>query len=131
MATQEYSDKVSYTKKHVWAKTDSKKNTAYVGVTDFLTEELQAIDCIDLPLVGDELEQGAFCFHLHVGSRIFHFRSPLTGRCLEINKEVMDSPGLLHLDANENWLFKMEYDEPDELDDLMNGSQYTSYLDDL
>ena len=122
-------DNRAYTTRHIWALPTESNHTAYVGLTDFLTEELQAIVSVDLPMVGDELDIDTFCIHLHIGSRIHHLRSPLTGRVLEINKDVLDNSSLLHLNPYKHWLYRMEYDDPEELDLLMNTTQYQRHLD--
>ena len=106
-------------------------NVAYVGITDYLADELGGIDSIDVPLEGDELEMDSLVIHIHVRNRIRHFRCPLTGRVLSVNQDVLDDPALIYLDWHEAWLFKMEYDDPDETSQLMNGQQYTRYLDSL
>jgi len=125
----DYSEDTLYSAKHVWAKPDMKTSTATVGITDYLADELMEIDSIDLPMVGDELEMESFCAHLHVHNRIHHLRAPLSGRVVELNKEVQDTPSLLHLDANTVWLFKIEFDDSDEFEQLMSGSQYAKFLD--
>ncbi len=127
----EYPDNLVYSVRHIWAKPNKAKKIAYIGVTDYLTEELPGIDSIDLPMVGDEVEMDSLCIHIHVRNRIRHFRCPLTGRVLEVNQEVLDDPGVLFVDYLNNWLFKMEFDDIDELDMLMSGSQYAKYLDSL
>ena len=129
--SNDYSDNRVYTKRHIWAEPNMKDSTATVGITDFLTDELGSIDSLDLPMVGDELEMDTICIHLHINNRIHHLRTPLTGRCVEVNQDVLDNPSLIFLAPNENWLFKMEFDDPDELDTMMNGSQYSKYLDQL
>lgn len=125
----EENDNRAYTARHVWVLPTEASHKAYVGMTDFLTEELQAIVSVDMPMVGDELDIDTFCIHLHIGSRIHHLRSPLTGRVLEINKDVLDNPSLLHLNPYKHWLYRMEYDDPEELDLLMNANQYQRHLD--
>ncbi len=127
----DYPENRVYSKRHVWAKPNRKNLTATVGLTDFFVEELAAIVSIDLPLVDDELEMDSFCLHLHVQNSMRHVRAPLTGRVLEVNKDVQDNPTLIHLAPHDNWLFKMEFDDEDELDMLMNGTQYTRFLDRL
>lgn len=127
----EYPDSLVYSNRHVWAKANKKDNTALIGVTDYVTEEFAEIDSIDLPMKDDELEMDSLVIHIHIRNRIKHLRCPLTGRVLEINREVLDDPRLLYLDWQKNWLFKMEFDDRDELDLLMSGTQYAKYLDSL
>ena len=127
----EYPDDMVYSPRHIWVKASADSDTAYIGVTDFLTEELGEITSIDLPMVGDEVERDGLFIHFHLRNRIRHFRCPLTGRVVEVNQEVLDNPGLLYLDYQANWLFKMEFDDRDELDLMMSGTQYAKYLDSL
>ncbi len=122
---------LSYTHRHIWVRTDEKKQTATVGMTQDLVEGLDEILSVDMPMVADELEMDVMCVHLHLPTRIFHVHAPLSGRVKEINREVLDDPGLLHVAPYVHWLYAMEYDEPEELDLLMSGSQYSRYLDRL
>jgi len=121
----------SYSQRHLWANADKELGVAEVGVTEELFDELEEILSIDVPMVGDELEMDSMCVHFHLHADIYHLRSPLSGRVTEINKTVLDNPNLLHLAPYEHWLFKMEYDEPDEFEMLMSAVQYARYLDSL
>jgi glycine cleavage system H protein len=135
----EYPNNYLYNTHHVWAKLEQKKNKkqtqpqtfAYVGITDYLAEELGGIDSIDIPLEEDELEMDSLVIHIHTKSRIRHFPCPLTGRVVEVNQEVLDSPAQIYLDWENAWLFKMEVDNTSETDLLMDGKQYVKYLDSL
>jgi glycine cleavage system H protein len=122
---------LSYTKHHLWVRMDKEAHTATIGITEELVEQLAEVFGIDMPMVGDELDMDTFCIHLHLKNRIHHLRSPLTGRVTEINREVLDNASLLHLAAYKNWLYRMEYDDPDEVHLLMSGDQYTRFLDHL
>ena len=127
----EYPDNRYYSERHIWVQPNMKKGTAKVGFTDYLLEEFASIDSLDLPMAGDELETDALCIHVHIGNRIRHFRCPLTGRATLINQDVQDNPSLLYLDNSNDWLFEMEFDEKEELENLLSGSQYANYLDKL
>lgn len=125
----EEKDTRSFSKRHLWAKLDEDNGIAYIGITDYLVEQLDEFDSIDMPIPGDEVEQDGMCIHLHLAHHIHHLRSPLTGRVLENNKEVLDNCNLVHLDPNKYWLFSMEYDDESELDMLMDARQYADFLD--
>ncbi len=122
---------LSYSTRHLWVRIERAEHTATVGVTEELAEQLGKILSVDMPMVGDELDMESFCIHLHLANRIHHLRSPLTGRVLEINREVLDSAGLLHISPYDNWLYRMEFDDPEELHLLMSPEQYTRFLDNL
>ena len=126
-----HSGDLSYTKHHLWVRMDKEAHAATIGITEELVEQLAEIFGIDMPMVGDELDMDTFCIHLHLKSRIHHLRSPLTGRVTEINRDVLDSASLLHLSPYKNWLYRMEYDDPDEAHLLMSGDQYSRFLDHL
>lgn len=120
---------LSYSQRHMWTRTNEEEGTAEVGITEDLAEQLSEVLSIDMPMVGDELEMDAMCIHLHLLSDIFHLRSPLSGRVVEINRDVLDRPNLFHLAPFKHWLYRMEYDEPDEFEMLMNSAQYLRFID--
>lgn len=127
----EYPKNVNYSQSRMWTKADTATATAVVGITEDLVEEIGEILSIDLPLTGDELDMDTLCIHLHLQNHIHHLASPLSGRVLEINRDVLDNPNLLHIAPFNNWLYRMEFDEPDELDFLMSAAQYGSFLDSI
>ncbi|MCK5802803.1 MAG: hypothetical protein KAI66_08225 [Lentisphaeria bacterium] len=122
---------LSYTTKHLWVRADDEETVATVGITQDLVDDVQDISAIDLPMVEDELEMDTYCVHLHLQNRIHHLRAPVTGRVLEINKDVLDTPYLLHVEPYEHWLYKMEIDDTEEFHLLMSCKQYVKFLDSL
>ena len=127
----EYPKDLKYTQAHVWVKVEAKRHRARIGITEELADKLREVLSIDMPMIGDELEMDEPCLQFHRPNSIHNLAAPLTGRVTEINKTVLDSPGLIFLDPFTHWLFSMEYDEDEELDMLMNAHQYAAYLDTL
>ncbi len=120
-----------YGHRHLWVRVDDGEGVATVGLTDDMAERLPEIISLDMPMIDDELELDNDCLHMHLESGIKIVYSPLTGRVLEVNRDVLDNPELLHVSPYDSWLFKMEYDEEEELDMLMQASKYNQYLDQL
>jgi glycine cleavage system H protein len=128
----ELPENLVYSLRHIWIDIEDDDDCiAAIGITEHLQEELPEILSIDLPLVGDELEIDAPCVHLHLEDGIRDLVCPLTGRVKEINREVLDNPDLLHVAPYRNWIFRMEFDEPDELDLLLPADKYLSYVETL
>ncbi len=120
-----------FSRRHLWARLNEEEHTALIGITDFLSEQISEIESIDLPEPGDEIDVDNIFMHFHLVNRIIHLRSPLTGRILEQNEEVLDNCSLLHLDPNNYWLVKMEYDNDEEVEFLMDAKQYSDHIDKL
>ena len=127
----DYPKDLRYTQHHIWVRPEGKKRLAQIGLTEELAHKLQEILGIDMPMVGDELEMDAPCIHIHRATSISYLPAPLSGRVTQINKDVLDRPRLIALAPYSHWLFYMEYDEEEEMDMLMNASQYGTYLDSL
>lgn len=127
----EHPDDLSYSRRHLWVRMDEEAGIGTVGITEDLTEQFDEILSIDMPMVGDEFDMDTFCIHLHLRTRIHHLRSPLTGRITEINREVLDEPGLIILAPYVHWFCRMEYDDEEEVHLLMSADQYSRYLDHL
>lgn len=121
-----------YSQRHLWVDVeDEEKSIAKVGITQYHQEGLGEIQSADLPLVGDELEIDVPCAHLHIEDELHHLLAPLTGRVESINRDVLDNPALLHIDPYQHWLFRMEFDEPDEFELLLSPEQYIRVAESL
>ncbi len=119
-----------YASNHMWVRVNSKENTAELGLSEDAVENLGEFLSIDLPQVEDELEIDINCIFLHLHKKeVEPVTSPLTGRVLQINREVLKNPELLHLEPYEQWLLRMEYDEDEELEMLMQAEDYSAWLD--
>ena len=122
-----------YSVSHTWVDiVDENACRARVGITLYLQEELPEILSVDLPMEGDELEIDNPCMHLHLaGDTITEVCSPLTGRVVAINHDVLDNPDLLHVAPYDHWIFEMEFDEKPELELLIEASRYVTHCETL
>lgn len=120
-----------YTPRHMWVRLHTEEGTAEVGITEPFAEELPEILSVDMPMLGDELEMDTECMHLHLETGLEPLFAPLTGRITGVNEDVEDDPDLLHVAPMTNWIFRMEYDEEEELEMLLSSKRYMTYLDHL
>lgn len=125
----EYPPELAYSPGHSWARVNAAKGTAEMGVTEPFADRLDEIHSIDMPRTGDEIEMDEMCIHLHLDTKIVHLRAPMSGRVVEINRDVLDNPNLLHVSPYKHWIMRMECDELEELDMLMNAAQYMRHVD--
>jgi glycine cleavage system H protein len=58
--------------------------------------------------------------------------APLAGKVVEINQTIIDDPSLVNTDAEgEGWFFRIEIDDTDAYDALLDEASYTEYLETL
>ena len=118
---------LKYSRHHIWVRLE--EQTAYVGMTEDVHDEIKHFESVDLPRVGDELEIETACMSLHTKSHLIDVYAPLTGRILLLNDSLAANPNDIFTSAyKDGWLFQMEYDEPEEVDMLMNGDDYITLV---
>ena len=120
---------LKYAGSHEWARLES-DGTIVVGITDHAQAALGDIVYIELPEVGATLDAGseiAVVESVKAASDIF---SPLSGEVIEINPALEDEPGTVNLSPYaDGWFFRVKPSEVNELEDMMDASDYQSMVD--
>jgi glycine cleavage system H protein len=116
---------LSYSIDHECVKVEGDK--AYIGISDFAQHSLGDIVFLELPEIDAEFTSGDVFGVVESVKAASHMYIPLSGRVLEINDVIVDSPELVNEDCYENWMFVMEITNNEELKQLMNEEQYIEY----
>tara|TARA_B110001450_G_scaffold81771_1_gene77573 strand:+ start:3072 stop:3461 length:390 start_codon:yes stop_codon:yes gene_type:complete len=120
---------LKYASSHEWARLES-DGTVVVGITDHAQAALGDIVYIELPEVGATLDAGseiAVVESVKAASDIF---SPLSGEVIEINPALEDEPGTVNLSPYaDGWFFRVKPSDVNELEDMMDASDYQSMVD--
>lgn len=105
-------------------------NTYTIGLTDYAVEQLGDIVFIELPEVGNEFKKGESFGAVESVKAASEIYMPISGKVIEINESLVDSPETLNDDVYESgWLIKIEATgDASEQDDLM---EYKDYKEDL
>ena len=123
-------DDYKYSESHEWIKYNEKKKEATVGITDYAVKQLADLVHIDLPKVGDNVEQGSPFGEIESVKTVADLVSPLTGKILEVNKEVGGDLDTLKDEPFEGgWLVKIKPSDPAELESLMTKKEYEEFLE--
>ncbi|WP_034328923.1 glycine cleavage system protein GcvH [Alkaliphilus transvaalensis] len=112
---------------HEWVKVEG--NVAYIGITDYAQKQLGEIVYVELPEVDDAFEKGDSFGVIESVKAASDAYIPVTGKIVEINEELVDSPQLVNEDAFGNWIVKVEMSDLSELEELMNSQQYEAYCE--
>lgn len=124
-----YTDEMFCTKSHEYVVKDGNKYV--VGLTDYAIEQLGDIVFLELPSVDDSFEKGETFANIESVKAASEIYMPISGKIVEVNEELVDSPEKLNEDCYEGgWLVKIESNAPEsEFDDLLTYDDYKSELD--
>ena len=119
-----------YTRDHFWIRPEG--NTAVVGVSDYLQDEMSEVVFVDLPDVDDEVTfLGTFGI-IESEVSVSDLIAPVSGTVTQINPDLENSPELVNEDPyGEGWLIRVLIDNPDEVESLMTPEEYEVYITDL
>ena len=123
----DFPEELKYSKEHLWVRVEGHK--AVIGITDYAQQELGIVTTVELPGVGDELEQDDSFGSVEARKTLAELYAPLSGPVLEVNKELEEAPELLSDDPYDGgWLVVIEISDADELNSLMSAEDYMDYV---
>jgi glycine cleavage system H protein len=121
---------LKYTREHEWAKQEGDR--VRVGITAHAQEQLGDVVFVELPELNREVAASEACAVVESVKAASDIYAPLAGKVVEINQAILDEPALVNSDAEgEGWFFKLEIEDPDAFEELMDEDAYSEYLETL
>ncbi|MCP1354775.1 glycine cleavage system protein GcvH [Aneurinibacillus migulanus] len=118
---------LKYSEEHEWVRIEG--NKAHIGITDFAQSELGDIVFVELPSVGDEIKQNEPFGSVESVKTVSELYAPLTGKVVEVNGELEDSPELVNESPYEKaWMIVVELADEGELGKLMDAKTYEAMV---
>lgn len=111
-----------YAESHEWAKKENQ--FAYIGITDFAQAQLGNVVFVDLPEVGALVKKGKEFGAVESVKAASDLISPVSGKVVEINEDLVGEPEVINQDAFASWLIKVEISNPADFNDLMSAEAY-------
>jgi glycine cleavage system H protein len=119
-----------YTKDHEWVELDG--DIATIGITDHAQEQLGDVVHVELPDLDRTVTANEACAVVESVKAASDIYAPLAGTVVEVNETIVDDPAIVNSDAEgEGWFFKLELDNPDAFEELMDEESYEEYLETL
>jgi glycine cleavage system H protein len=119
-----------FTKDHEWVVLDG--DIATVGITDHAQEQLGDLVHVELPELEREVAEGETCAVVESVKAASDVFAPLAGKVVEINETITEDPSIVNSDAEgEGWFFRIELDDTDAFEALMDQDGYDEYLETL
>ena len=120
-------DGILCAKTHEWILEEDNKAT--IGLTDYAIEQLGDIVFIELPEVGATYAKEEVFATIESVKAASEIYMPVSGKVIEVNEKLTNSPELLNEDAFENWLVKIECDNFQQ--DSQGLLEYNDYKDEV
>jgi glycine cleavage system H protein len=119
-----------YTKDHEWVVLDG--DIATVGITDHAQEQLGDLVHVELPELERAIAEGETCAVVESVKAAADVFAPLAGKVVEINETIVEDPSIVNSDAEgEGWFFRIELDDADSFETLMDQDAYDEFLETL
>ncbi len=122
----EFPEELKYTEQHEWARVEGK--LVRVGITDFAQDALGDVVYVDVPEVGTEVVEGEAFGEVESTKSVSDVYAPVTGRVIERNGELADSPQLVNDSPyGDGWMIAIEPADLSDLDALLDARAYREF----
>ena len=119
---------MQYTEDHEWINVEG--GIATVGITHHAQDALGDVVFVDLPTVGDTIEQKAVAGVVESVKAAADVYMPVSGEVTEVNEALRADPALANSDPlGAGWFFKVKLSKPAELDALLDETAYTKFAE--
>lgn len=121
-------EELKYSKEHLWIRVEG--NRAVIGITDYAQEQLGTISAVELPVVGEELEQDDSFGSIEARKTVAELYAPVSGLVVEVNAEAQEAPEVINDDPYDGgWLLVIEMSDTEELKLSMSADDYQDQLE--
>lgn len=118
---------LKYTREHEWVKVNGE--TATIGITDYAQGELGDIVFVELPKIGDHIEQSKSCGSIEAVKAVSDLFAPVSGEVVELNAELSSSPQTVNKDPyGDGWMLRIKLNDPVELEKLLTAEEYEQMI---
>jgi len=117
-----------YHKEHEWVRVEGTQAT--IGISDFAQEALGDIVYLEIPGLGTVIRRGDEITEIESTKTTSMLYAPVGGKIVAVNAGLEDHPELMNEDVyGEGWVVVIEMDDPSEVNQLMTGGEYETFLE--
>ncbi len=117
---------LKFLRSHEWVRLDD-DGRATVGISDHAQDALGDLVYVELPKVGDRIEQGATVAVVESVKAASDLYSPLTGTIVAVNEALADAPETINSDPyGEGWIFVLKIEDATQFEGLLGPNEYAA-----
>ena len=118
-----------YTTEHEWLRRED-DGTVSIGVTDHAQSALGDLVYVELPEVGQDVEEGGDMAVVESVKAASDVYAPIAGTVAAVNEELADDPEKINADPyGDGWIVKLKPDADIDEGALMTPDAYQALLD--
>ena len=118
-----------YTKEHEWLRREDDGSVS-IGITDHAQTALGDLVYVELPEVGQDVEEGGDMAVVESVKAASDVYSPIAGSVTEVNEVLADTPETINSDPyGEGWIVKVQPSGDIDEGALMTPDAYQALLD--
>ncbi|HET8563751.1 MAG TPA: glycine cleavage system protein GcvH [Candidatus Binatia bacterium] len=112
---------------HVWVGVEDQH--VYLGVTNYGQDKLGTVISVELPDVGDKIEEGEIFAELECVNTVHEFISPVSGKVVAVNSVLERHPTVINEDPyNDGWMIEVKLMDESEVNALMDMDEYYHFV---
>ena len=112
-----------YSKEHEWVKVEG--DEAVIGITDFAQEQLGDVVYVELPQVGQQIEQFKSFGVVESVKAASDLYAPVSGEVVAINSDLGKSPEKVNEDPyGGGWMLRVRMKSANEVEGLLDAAAY-------
>lgn len=118
---------VKVSEKHIWVGVEDQD--VQLGITNYIQGGLGTVIPVELPDIGDKIEEGEAFAEIESVSTVHELISPVTGTVLAVNPHLEDHPSIINEDPySDGWLIEVRLKDDSDLDTLMDMDEYYHFV---
>ena len=118
---------VKVSENHVWVGMEDRH--VILGITNYIQGALGAVIAVELPDIGDKIEEGEVFAEIESVSTVHELIAPISGTVLAVNPLLEDHPTIINEDPySEGWLIEVRVNDDSELESLMGMDEYYHFV---
>jgi glycine cleavage system H protein len=118
-----FPENLKYTNDHEWIMVEGNNGT--IGITEYAQGELGDVVFVDIDPNLSEIKKGESFGTIEAVKTVSDMFAPCSGKVLELNKDLTDSPELINNDPyGKGWMIKIEIKDISELNELLDSADY-------
>jgi glycine cleavage system H protein len=110
-----------YDEYYTWARIEN--DVLSVGIVKPAADLVKEFVFIQLPQKDKKIRKGDIYVSVEAVKWSGHMKSPVTGTIVEVNDKLFDEPSLINKKPYDEWIAKIQIQNPEELKSLMTAAE--------